>query len=197
MTSERGTVLENLSEMRRCAECGSLIEPGAEFCYSCGANVRPAPGSNPEPSGAAQPEEVRYDPETIHRNIVTSLKIASVAISKLILIWVLLSLIMGIVSIAISPLMKETLEDVYHVTFSYNQMLLEGICLIISGLAALVASVLLRKLRFFWLCLASCIASALISYPGMGGFVGVITAAIGLYMSMAIYRCRPAFEEPA
>ena len=189
--------MENPSEVRYCTECGSPIEPGAGFCYACGANIRQVPGANPDPAGAAQPEEVRFDPEAIHNSIVASLKIASASISKLISIWVLLSLVMGVVSIAISPYMKEVLEDMYNVTFSYNQMLFEGLCLIFSGLTAALASVLLKKLRLFWLCLASCIASALISYPGMGGFAGVITAAIGLYMSMAIYRCRPAFEETA
>jgi len=180
--------------MRYCTECGSPVESGAGFCYACGANIRVAPNPASEPAAADQPENVRYDPEAIHNSIVASLKIAAASISKLITIWVVLSLIMGIVSIAISPYMKDILKETYNIAFSDSQMLFEGLCLIVSGVTAFIASVLLRKLKLFWVCFVSCIVAALISYPGMGGFTGVITAAIGIYMSMAIYRCRPAFE---
>ncbi len=172
-----------------------MIEPGAEFCFACGANVPAFARSNI--SASDTPEPYQYDPAAIQRANVATLKVAAFSISKMIMIWVMLSLIMGVVSIAISPYMEETLEETYGVAFTDSQIWTEGLCLITSGLAALVSVILLRKLKAFWVCFISCIASALLSYPGMGGFAGVMTAGIGLYMSMAVMRCRPAFGDSA
>ena len=180
--------------MRFCTECGAAIEPGADFCYACGATFRSAVTSGAGQGAADQPEPVQYDPAAVRTAVANSMKVVAYSVSRLIMVWVVLAIVMGAVSIIVSPYMKEFLEEAYGTTITDGQILFEGGCLFASGFLALTASMLLRRLRLFWVCLISCIAAALVSYPGMGGITGVITAAIGLYMSMAIFRCRPVFD---
>ena len=179
---------------RVCEECGSPIEPGATFCYACGANYKErAPKYYYEaPYGDHPPQEMYEQPRAAPA--VSSLEIVAASISRLIQIWVFMSIVLGMLSLIVGPALAELIEQTYGTEVPVSEIVKEGLFLLISGLAALVSSILLRKLKQFWVCFACCIAAALTSYPGMGGIAGVFTAVVGLYMSMAIMRCRPAFK---
>jgi len=109
-------------------------------------------------------------------------------------IWVVLAIAIGVISIVLAPYTVNFFRDVYGLTVTVPEIVREGMFLVVSGIAALVSSVLLKMTKMFWVCLICCVVAALTSYPGMGGFSGVITAAIGMYMALAIARCRPAFK---
>ena len=152
------------ADIRYCADCGSLIEPGATFCYACGANYRePVLRQNQfQPYG--EPDDGQtYGPYSAGSFVPPSLEAVALSISKMISIWVVLAIAIGVISIVLAPYTFNFFRDVYGLTVTVPEIVREGMFLVVSGIAALVSSVLLKMTKMFWVCLICCVVAALTS----------------------------------
>ena len=185
------------SGVRFCRECGAAIPDGSDFCYACGA-MAPAPASRPAAAytenQGLQPDDFQALQESIARAYIPALENVAGTLARFILIWAVIALFFGIVSVFYGNLFPQEISLLSQYGVSLSALSEAGMFLTASGAAALVTVLLLKKLRAFWLCVMLCLASAILSYPGMGGFSGILTAFAGAYMALGIYRCRRAFK---
>jgi len=194
--------------IRFCTECGKAIPYGSDFCYACGAlapasptviavvNDAKAAGQETPSNSSTQTNSPNSLPPTefiLQTYKLTLSKIAR-SVSNMTMVWGIISILMGTMSIITAPTLAQVYNDFYATSIDVNSILLEGMHLEISGVAALAGSYLLRKLRMLNVCIGCLVVSAVASYPGVGGFLGVITCLVGCYMALAAYRCRRAFH---
>lgn len=209
--------------IRFCRECGNAIPRDSDFCYACGALAPASPairivrsdgpaagqetpsdsslqGSDSVPPNGQETftqtggEAVFTIPPEVLRSYTMTLARIAKSVSNMVSIWAVIALIFGTISLVSAPAMVQMLNEFYGTVVDIDTIYHESSFLLFSGLTALIAAVLLRKLRMMHVCIICLVISAFASYPGVGGFLGLVTCMAGLYMALAAYRCRRVFH---
>jgi hypothetical protein len=165
-----------------CTHCGAVIPEGSKFCPDCGTSI----------DGSENP----YAYES-HQSTPGGLDSTRI----LILIYGVIATIFGLLAVLGSMMltseMWEQAMEMYGTTFDMDldalkmSALIEGIIIIASGICAILSSYCIKNGNVFPAAMILClIASALslVLFP-----LGIITLAVGLYMTYRIYSFRGAY----
>lgn len=145
----------------------------------------------------AEPDQPGTDPGyTQYGGMVYRPTVESIAqtLVNMMTVWTVFSIIMSAIVLLMGFTVIDTIYQLYGETVNPHFVYFEGFCLLFSGLATLVSAVLTKKAKWFWLAVAFCVAAGVLSYFGVGGFLGIMTMVVGFYVSLGVYRCKPYFK---
>lgn len=179
-------------DLRYCTACGNELAPSDRFCTACGANVD------------SMGEESSTGPDVGYGTSYGSARSSSPlrTLSYLMLFWGIIGTLYGIYTIMTADISAEnamkSLESMgYWETFTslgYGEGTLrtisyvEGACIMVSGLSALVAGSLTYSGKNYKVALATCIIATVTA------MFGIITLLIGAFVTYRLSKNKFAFK---
>lgn len=173
-----------------CVKCGARIPPDSTFCPECGVPIDG--GTNPYASQCGTRD---YGGGCCPANNIKTT-------GTFILIYGLISTLFGIMMVSVGLSMTMDLwNQMIEMTGSSMTISMEdfkslatmlGAMLLASGVCALISGFLVGKGQKWMVSLVLCGAASILSF----GFevLGIVTCAIGLFMTYRIYRNKDSFQ---
>lgn len=170
-----------------CPHCGARVPPDAAFCNECGTAlngyVPPSVSNTPASDPLSTPMLMTF----IYGILISSLGV--------------LSLVMGL---SLTPEVWEELikmvpdYEVFYPGVSASSLqglfLMSGAFIFIGGVVALVTYVLMKKRIKHTYTVAMCAVTSILSIGAFGFPFGLLSLAIGLYVTYQIYKNKSLFS---
>ena len=193
------------NEVKFCYKCGASIPEGADFCPECGASIRP--DNEPRAEYTARPTNPT-------KSDLGAVPVLIMVYGVLAVIGAIIVLIFGASLDSFIDMLKELVKQGTLSPQEYDdlmkmlglvseaaieamrlQIIITGVLMIISGIAAIVSSNFCGKMQNFKTAFGACVLAAALPLLSLIflDVTGLIVAAVGFVMCYLIYQKKDLF----